>query len=76
LIFFEITESFADIYSKLSKGYSKIPVYRDSIDHIKGVFVLFKSRHLDEKDFAWNFNTKPFFIPENKKLDNNKSFQK
>jgi CBS domain containing-hemolysin-like protein len=34
----EITESFADIYSKnYRKGYSRIPVYRDSIDHIEGV---------------------------------------
>jgi Mg2+/Co2+ transporter CorC len=28
-------------------------------------------RHLDEKDFAWNtLIREPFFIPENKKLDN------
>jgi Mg2+/Co2+ transporter CorC len=27
-------------------------------------------RHLDEKDFAWNTLREPFFIPENKKLDN------
>jgi hypothetical protein len=35
------------------------------------VFLFYlRVRHLDEKDFAWNFNTRPFFIPENKKLDN------
>jgi gliding motility-associated protein GldE len=69
----EITESFADIYSKIiEKGYSRIPVYRDSIDHIEGVlFVKDLLRHLDEKDFAWNtLIREPFFIPENKKLDN------
>jgi putative hemolysin len=70
----EITESFADIYSKIiEKGYSRIPVYRDNIDQIEGVlFVKDLLRHLDdEEDFAWNtLIREPFFIPENKKLDN------
>jgi CBS domain containing-hemolysin-like protein len=53
------------------KGYSRIPVYRDSIDHIEGVlFVKDLLRHLDER-FCWNtLIREPFFIPENKKLDN------
>ena len=69
----EISESFSEIYSKIiEKGYSRIPVYRDSIDHIEGVlFVKDLLRHLDEKDFVWNtLIREPFFIPENKKLDN------
>jgi Mg2+/Co2+ transporter CorC len=34
-------------------------------------------RHLDEKDFAWNtLIREPFFIPENKKLDNLLDFQR
>jgi Mg2+/Co2+ transporter CorB len=50
----EITESFADIYSKLSKRIFQNSS-RDSIDHIEGVlFVKDLLRHLDEKDFAWN----------------------
>lgn len=69
----EITESFSEIYSKIiEKGYSRIPVYRDNIDQIEGVlFVKDLLRHLDEKDFMWNtLIREPFFIPENKKLDN------
>jgi CBS domain containing-hemolysin-like protein len=35
------------------------------------LFVKDLLRHLDEKDFAWNtLIREPFFIPENKKLDN------
>jgi putative hemolysin len=70
----EITESFSEIYSKIiEKGYSRIPVYRDNIDQIEGVlFVKDLLRHLDkEEDFEWNtLIREPFFVPENKKLDN------
>lgn len=69
----EITESFSEIYSKIiEKGYSRIPVYRDNIDQIEGVlFVKDLLRHLDEEDFDWNaLIREPFFVPENKKLDN------
>jgi CBS domain containing-hemolysin-like protein len=45
------------------KGYSRIPVYRDSIDHIEGVlFVKDLLRHLDEKDFAWNTLIQSHFL--------------
>ena len=70
----EITESFSEIYSKIiEKGYSRIPIYRDNIDQIEGVlFVKDLLRHLDkEEDFEWNTLIRdPFFVPENKKLDN------
>jgi gliding motility-associated protein GldE len=69
----EMTEPFSEIYPKIiEKGYSRIPVYRDNIDQIEGVlFVKDLLRHLDEKDFVWNtLIREPFFIPENKKLDN------
>jgi putative hemolysin len=70
----EITESFSEIYSKIiEKGYSRIPVYRDNIDQIEGVlFVKDLLRHLDkEEGFEWNtLIREPFFVPENKKLDN------
>ncbi|MFT7335141.1 MAG: putative hemolysin [Porticoccaceae bacterium] len=70
----EITESFSEIYSKIiEKGYSRIPVYRDNIDQIEGVlFVKDLLRHLDrEENFEWNtLIREPFFVPENKKLDN------
>lgn len=69
----EITESFIEIYSKIiEKGYSRIPVYRDNIDHIEGVlFAKDLLPHIDKKVFDWTTLVRePFFVPENKKLDN------
>ena len=69
----EIEESFAVIYSKIiEKGFSRIPVYRDNIDQIEGVlFVKDLLRHIDKEEFDWKtLIREPFFIPENKKIDN------
>jgi gliding motility-associated protein GldE len=69
----EITETFTDVYNKIvDKGYSRIPVYRDNIDQIEGVlFVKDLLPHLDKQDFEWTtLIREPFFVPENKKLDN------
>ena len=68
----EITETFAEIYPKIvDKGYSRIPVYRESIDHIEGIlFVKDLIPHIHKKEFDWNaLMREPFFVPENKKLD-------
>ncbi|MEO5775301.1 MAG: gliding motility-associated protein GldE [Flavobacterium sp.] len=68
----EIEETFAEIYDKIvDKGYSRIPVYRESIDHIEGVlFVKDLIPHINKKEFDWNkLIREPFFVPENKKLD-------
>ena len=69
----EIEETFQDIYVKIvEKGYSRIPVYRDNIDQIEGVlFVKDLLKHIDKKEFDWKtLIREPFFVPENKKLDN------
>ena len=69
----EISESFETIYPKIiEKGYSRIPVYRDNIDQIEGVlFVKDLLPYIDKKDFDWAaLIREPFFVPENKKLDN------
>ena len=69
----EITETFSEIYVKiLEKGYSRIPVYRDSIDHIEGVlFIKDLLPYIDKKEFDWTtLIREAFFVPENKKLDN------
>jgi putative hemolysin len=68
----EIEETFAEIYPKIvDKGYSRIPVYRESIDHIEGIlFVKDLLPHLHKKEFEWKkLMREPFFVPENKKLD-------
>ncbi len=68
----EIEESFAEIYPKIvEKGYSRIPIFRENIDHIEGVlFVKDLIPHIHKKEFNWNsLLREPFFVPENKKLD-------
>lgn len=68
----EIEETFAEIFPKIvEKGYSRIPVYRDNIDHIEGVlFVKDLIPHINKKEFDWKtLLREPFFVPENKKLD-------
>ena len=69
----EIDESFTTIYSKIiEKGFSRIPVYRDNIDQIEGVlFVKDLLPHLNKENFDWKtLLREPFFVPENKKIDN------
>lgn len=69
----DIEESFADVMPKITeKGFSRIPVYRDNIDHIEGVlFVKDLIPHIHKQDFTWQeLLREPFFVPENKKLDN------
>ncbi|REH00117.1 gliding motility-associated protein GldE [Flavobacterium aquicola] len=69
----EITESFASIYPKIiEKGFSRIPVYRDNIDQIEGVlFVKDLLPYINNVTFDWTaLLREPFFVPENKKLDN------
>lgn len=69
----EKEEPFKAIYSKIiEKGYSRIPVYRDNIDQIEGVlFVKDLLPHIDKDEFDWKtLIREPFFVPENKKIDN------
>ena len=55
----------------VAHGYSRIPVYEESIDHIKGIlYIKDLLPHLNKKDFDWTSILRdPFFVPENKKLD-------
>jgi putative hemolysin len=69
----EITETFTEICTKIiEKGFSRIPVYRDNIDQIEGVlFVKDLLPYINEPEFDWTtLLRQPFFVPENKKLDN------
>jgi gliding motility-associated protein GldE len=68
----EINETFDKILPKIiEKGYSRIPVYNDNIDNVEGVlFVKDLIPHIDKVNFDWKtLLRKPFFVPENKKLD-------
>ncbi|RZJ57226.1 MAG: gliding motility-associated protein GldE, partial [Flavobacterium sp.] len=69
----DIEEPFEAIFPKIvEKGFSRIPVFRDNIDQIEGVlFVKDIIPHIDNMQFAWQeILRQPFFVPENKKLDN------
>ena len=69
----EISETFDVICPKIiEKGFSRIPVYRDNIDQIEGVlFVKDLLPYINSAEFDWTtLIREPFFVPENKKLDN------
>ncbi|UUC46607.1 gliding motility-associated protein GldE [Flavobacterium cerinum] len=69
----DIEDSFSEVLSEIvEKGYSRIPVFREHIDHIEGVlFVKDLLPYIDQSDFEWQkLLREPFFVPENKKLDN------
>lgn len=55
----------------LAKGFSRIPVFRDTMDAVVGVlYVKDLLPHLDKKEFDWtNLLREPYYVPENKKLD-------
>ena len=56
----------------LDSGYSRIPVYENSVDTIIGVIYIkdLLAHTKENNDFDWNKLIRPpFFVPENKKLD-------
>ncbi len=67
------TDKFNEVLQTIrEEGYSRIPVYEESFDNIKGtLYIKDLLPHLDEnKDFDWlKLIRPPFFVPENKKID-------
>jgi gliding motility-associated protein GldE len=64
---------FHELMDKINKnGYSRIPVYSETIDKIEGILYikdLLKDLDQDE-NFDWvSLLHQPFFVPENKKID-------
>ena len=55
----------------VAHGYSRIPVYENSIDSVSGIlYAKDLLPHLQKKEFDWNSLLRvPLFVPENKKLD-------
>jgi gliding motility-associated protein GldE len=65
-------DSFTKIMEDLTTdSFSRIPVYEGNIDTITGI--LYSKDllpHINKKDFEWNTLIRaPYFVPENKKLD-------
>jgi gliding motility-associated protein GldE len=70
---FDIELNFHELMDKINKsGYSRVPVYRDDLDHVEGILNvkdLLPHIHLDEH-FNWQKLLRPvYFIPESKRLD-------
>lgn len=55
----------------IENGFSRIPVYKDNIDTITGIlYVKDLIPHIDAKTLDWKSLVRaPYFVPENKKLD-------
>ncbi|WP_299435184.1 gliding motility-associated protein GldE [uncultured Aquimarina sp.] len=55
----------------IENGYSRIPVYEDSIDKVIGIlYVKDLLPYINHKNFDWVVLVRePYFVPENKKLD-------
>lgn len=70
----DISATFAEVMEVvIGKGYSRMPVYEDTQDNIKGVLY---SRDLlpyigkDVKDFEWqSLLREPYFVPESRMID-------
>ncbi|WP_392448537.1 gliding motility-associated protein GldE [Capnocytophaga canis] len=66
------TLTFKEVITEIVRmGYSRIPVYNESLDDITGIiYIKDLLSHLENDDFDWlTVKRKAFFVPENKKLD-------
>ena len=70
---FEETENFEVVLQKIIDfGFSRIPVYSESLDEIKGIiYIKDLLPYLQAgADFAWTqLMREPFYVPESKKID-------
>lgn len=69
----DIETDFHDLMDKVNKtGYSRIPIYTETIDKIEGIlYIKDLLPHIDKtEDFKWQTLLRPaFFVPESKKID-------
>ncbi|SHE59205.1 protein involved in gliding motility GldE [Psychroflexus salarius] len=68
----ETTTKFNEVLIQIvEEGYSRIPVYEENVDNIIGIlYVKDLLPYRDLNKFEWqNLLREPYFVPENKKLD-------
>lgn len=68
----EVSTPFIEVIEVIQKtGYSRIPVYKESFDHIVGIlYIKDLLSYLDKTNVKWKeFLRKPMFVPESKKID-------
>lgn len=70
---FDVSLDFHELMDKINKsGYSRVPIYRETIDKIDGILYIKDLLPHIEKDehFKWQaLIRQPYFIPESKKID-------
>lgn len=72
VVAFDITTPYAELLEELlEQGFSRVPVFRETLDQIIGILYLKDLLpHAEEVEFNWQtLIRKPYFVPENKKLD-------
>lgn len=73
VVAFDIEDGFAQVKRVIvESGFSRIPVYRESIDHVEGIlYIKDVVPHIGAgDDFAWQrLIRRAHFIPEHKKID-------
>lgn len=65
-------QKYSDIIPEIMEnGYSRIPVFKDNIDNVTGIlYVKDLLPFLEEESYEWtSLLREPYFVPENKKLD-------
>ncbi|MFO7256116.1 MAG: gliding motility-associated protein GldE [Bacteroidota bacterium] len=69
----DVAMNFHELMDYINKtGFSRMPAYRDTIDHIEGILYIKDLLPFTEEDenFRWQNLLRPgFFVPENKKID-------
>ena len=66
------TQDYSEIIPDIiENGYSRIPVYKENIDNVTGIlYVKDLLPFLEEENYEWtSLLREPYFVPENKKLD-------
>ena len=73
IIAFDTTMNFHELMDKINKnGYSRVPIYKENIDKIEGIlYIKDLLKHIDQDEkFDWiSLIHQPYFVPENKKID-------
>ena len=69
----DVELNFHELMDKINKcGFSRIPVYNETIDKIEGIlYIKDLIAHIEkDENFSWQTLLRPgFFVPENKKVD-------